>query len=618
MTGICLAGGAPDASARVDAMLAHMDQEGGFRTGALSLGPDLAAGRAFRGRLASEHPPAEGPGGVTVLIDGEIFDEDGPLARPEDRIAELYRSERLDRIAWLNGSFAAAIIDRAKDRVVVASDRLGSRPLFVWQNGRGFGVASRLDALLADDRVPRRLSTQGLIETLSLQRTTGDQTQYADIHASRAAELWTLRNGNLERRHTRRLAWKRPDFDEREGAERLAAGLQAAVARRTSDRVRHGLLLSGGLDARTVLAAAANGTDKPECLTAGPWRNQEVALAEASAGIAGAPFRFLENPPARLSTHFDAATRASDGLFTAPVNLFGLLPEMARCADVLLSGHGLDYTLRGYYLPCRMVRLAGSVTRLPRLRAIPDGSAETLVRNLRVGISAAAVSAILLPDVAQELEERKLRAFRRALAAADIDDPYNAWDAYILSCLGRHYAWSDFVAMESVIAHRAIAFDPEVFDLYLAMPPAWRASGRMAQRAMILLNPKLMSLPDANTRVRARYPFMAQIGLVFANAVLRKLGLKTQPALPDPTMSHGSWANFPELLRRDPIFLDRLHTLPSNPALLDTGLFRRDGLETVVNAHLGGEANHVKLLLQLLTMASWLEQHPYDGVVDDR
>lgn len=617
MTGICLAGGASDALARVDAMLARMSRQG-QQSGKLRVGPDLAAGRVYHGRLASEHAPTEGPDGVTVLIDGEIFDNDGPLARPEDLIAELYRTDRLDRIAWLNGSFSAAIVDRTKDRVVLASDRLGSRPLFVWQNGTGFGAASRLDAVLADDRVPRRLSAQGLIEVLSLQRTTGDQTQYADIRASRAAELWTLRNGNLERRQTRRLAWAQPEFDEREGAERLAAGLRAAVARRTNDPVRHGLLLSGGLDARTVLAAAAEGADKLECLTAGPWRNQEVNLADATAAAAGAPFRFFENLPARLAEHFDAATLASDGLFTAPVNLFGLLPEMAQHADVLLSGHGLDYTLRGYYLPCRMVRVAGSVTRLPRLRTISDGSAETLVRNLRVGITAASVAAILRADVAKELEERKLAAFRRALDAADIDDPYNAWDAYILSCLGRHYAWSDFVAMESVIAHRAIAFDSDVFDLYLAMPPAWRASGRMAQRAMTLLNSTLMSLPDANTGIRADRPFMAQIGMVFARALLRRLGWSRRPALPDPTMSHGSWANFPELLRRNRAFSDRLRALPTNPALLDTGLFRREGIENIVNDHLNGQSNNVKLLLQLLTIASWLGQHPYDGIVRDR
>jgi hypothetical protein len=282
-----------------------------------------------------------------------------------------------------------------------------------------------------------------------------------------------------------------------------------------------------------------------------------------------------------------------------------------------LSGHGLDYTFRGYYMPCRMARIAGSTTRLPRLRPIPDGTPETMVRNLRVGIKAAAVEAILRPSVRRELEARKIAAVRAAIADAEIDNPYNAWDAYILSCLGRHYAYSDFVAMESVIRHRALTFDSEVFDLYLAMPPEWRASGRMMQAAMVRLGPDLMRLPDANTGIRASRPFPMQIAMVFGRALARRLGLRQTTAVPDPTMTHGSWANFAELLRRDPRFAARHAGLAGDAALLDSGLFESQGLASVVRQHLDRAANHVKLLLQLLTMASWLEQHSYSGVTVD-
>jgi len=613
MSGICIAGGTADAARRVEAMLGRMSGHGQKR-GLSTPAPDLAVGRAYRGRLAAEGPPVQIDADLTVLVDGEIFTDDGPLAAPEEHLAALYRNGQADRFAWLNGSFAAIIVDRARRRVVLAGDRLGSRTLFIWHGDKGFAAASRLDALLADDRVPRRLSRQGLIELVALQRTVGDHTQYADVHALRAAELWTFEDGRAERRQTRRLAWSRPDFDEREGGERLAAAMRSATARRTADGVRHGLLLSGGLDARLVLAAARANDRTPSCITAGPFRNAEVAVAEATAERAGAPFRFVEVPPASLAGQLDPATTASDGLFGAPMNLLGMLPALATDHDVLLSGHGLDYTVRGYYLPCRMVRLGGSVTRLPALRAIPGGTPEALAANMRVGIKEHAVRAVLAPTLRDELGRYKALAIAAATENADIDDPYNAWDAYILGCLGRHYAYSDFVAMESVIAHRAITFDPEIFDLYLAMPPSWRASGRMAHAAMVALGPALMDLPDANTGVSARHSFRTQIALVFARAGLRRLGLLHREAPPDPTMSHGSWANLRELLRRDPQFVARLEHLPGCDALMDTGLFSRDGLRTTVAAHLERRADHAKLLLQLLTMASWLERHSYASV----
>lgn len=82
-------------------------------------------------------------------------------------------------------------------------------------------------------------------------------------------------------------------------------------------------------------------------------------------------------------------------------------------------------------------------------------------------------------------------------------------------------------------------------------------------------------------------------------------------------MTHGSWASFPVLLRTDAHLVARLEGLVRNPALMDTGLFAADGIGRVVEEHVTGRAKHTKLLLQLLTMASWLGAHSYSAVVAD-
>jgi hypothetical protein len=205
-----------------------------------------------------------------------------------------------------------------------------------------------------------------------------------------------------------------------------------------------------------------------------------------------------------------------------------------------------------------------------------------------------------------------------ALSSADIDDPYDAWDAFVLHCLGRHYAYSDFVAMNSVIAHRAVTFDPDVLDIYFSMKPAWRASGRMAHVAMKSLGPDLMALPDANSGFSANNGFAKQILLLFARAAARRSGLVARPPRPaDATWTHGSWSNLPELLRRDSFFVARLAGLAENAALLDSGLFEPTGLQEIVDQHLTGRTNHCKLLLELLTISGWLAQHSYSEVVYD-
>lgn len=615
MSGIALVRATSRSQLAVDGILAGLVKNGGEKWVA-RVTHDTVVGQVPLARQASRGWAQDSSFGV-VVVDGEIYGDHGPVDDPAKVILDHYLNDRMDRLAWINGSFAAIVADPRSSRIVLATDRHGSVNLFVWRSGGEITVASRVAALLADERVPRRLSIQGVSELLSYQRTIGAQTQYADIEAMPAASLWSFDGKRWRDSISRRLQWKLGTGSEAQCAEQLSDGLRRAVARRTTGDERVGLLLSGGLDARWVLAGArASGLRLPS-VTFASHDNMEVGFARACARQVGAPHRFIQIDPASLSGLQDSATDASDGLFTAPLNFFGELADLANDYDVLLSGHGLDYTVRGYYLPCRTLRVAGSNTRMPKLRAIRDGSAETVATELRIGIDPYVMQRVLASDFAASFDKRRLDAMRRALAFADIENPYNAWDAFLLHSLGRHYAYSDFVAMRGFAAHRAPAFDPDFFDVYLSMPPEWRASGRAAHAAMCRLGGELMQIPDANTGFSARIRPQNQIALLLARAAFRKVGLFCAPNLKNLTWTHGSWANYRVLMQQDPRFRVKLTALSSSAALLDTGLFTAGGLAHIVENFLGGHAGHHKLLLQLLTIDSWLRQHGYTGTVND-
>lgn len=616
MSGFCVVAGTLQAALTAGTMMDRLARYGQQRREA-ALAPDIAAGQAFHGRLAHDRGFAAAEDGVTVLVAGEIFDDNGPLADPASLIRSLYADGNMDRCAWLNGSFAALVVDASRRRVVIATDRLGSRTVFVWHDGANLSAATRLEALLQDRRVPRRLSFRGFSELFCYQRTVFDHTQYADIAAIPAGQVWTWQDGRLDRRQVRRLAWNAPAFKEAEGGERLAEVLVRAARRRTADRVRHGILMSGGLDSRLVLAATIKAGGSAECFTTACYDNNEVKLARRCAEMMGVPFHFLPSDLDRLVDGLVDATLASDGLFNAPLNLYSLWPAITAQSDALLSGHGLDYTFRGYYLPCVMLRVAGSNTRLPRLRPIPDGQPGTVAASLRVGMDPEAVRGVLRPELHRAWEERTVEAMATVRAAADVDNAYDAWDAFILHSLGRHYAYSDFVAMENYAPHRPLTFDTEVYDLYLSMPPEWRARGRIAQDAMCLLGPELMELPDNNSGIRASRPFPQQIALILARAVARRLGLAARPQLPDPCMTAGSWPDYVQLYRRHPAMRAKVEALASAPALLDTNLFDAKGVARAVDAHLSGTKNNKRLIAQLLTLASWNAATGFDQVVHD-
>ncbi|HAA93679.1 MAG TPA: hypothetical protein DCS82_05160 [Rhodospirillaceae bacterium] len=613
MAGLCLAAGNIGSEDAVARMLGRLAQPGQSKE-QVTATPELSVGHVWHHSLAHFGAPISFDDGLVCAIGGEVFDDHGLYEESASLIADLYRSDHLHRIAWLNGSFCIAVLDPNRNRVALVTDRLASKSFFVWHDEKALIASTRLDAMVAEDRVPKRISRQGIAELLVYQRTVADHTQYSDVASLPAAQIWIWENGHMKKQTARKLTWSAPDFSKSEAAEGLASALTRATARRLSDPVRHGLLMSGGLDSRAVLAATRHTGKRISCATVCAWDNTEVGLARTGSEISGMPFKLHHSDAADLAQAIAPSTAASDGLFAAPINLYSSLPAIAADHDVLLSGHGLDYTLRGYYLPCRTLEIAGSKTRLPSLRKIDDGTPESISGSLRAGISPETAKKILAPKFAAELDTRRVDAMAAALENCDIEDDYNNWDAFILHSLGRHYAYSDFVAIEETIHHRPIAFDPVVFDLYLSMPPAWRAEGKVAHEAMMQLDPELMRLADANTGFSARHGFSKQIVLQLMRAVLRRLGLLKRPHLPDPAFTHGSWLNTAVLFRQDPTWRSLAEGLAEDPALNATGLFQSGGLRQIVDEHLESKTNHNKLLMQLLTIASWFAAHPFDEV----
>ena len=169
-------------------------------------------------------------------------------------------------------------------------------------------------------------------------------------------------SGRRERRYWD-LTWRKRDFSLGEGAELLADAMRGAVARQTRGS-RVGLLLSGGLDSRAVLAAAEQGR-MGSWTTASYDANPELALARDVAAELGSEHHALIVEPKDTLAVLDRTVIESSGLYPASTPMSAFLPKVGERCDAILSGHGLDYTLRGYYLPSRFAEIAGSTIDYP-------------------------------------------------------------------------------------------------------------------------------------------------------------------------------------------------------------------------------------------------------------
>ncbi len=264
---------------RMNAALAHRgpDAEGIWSRGRMVLG--------FR-RLSiidlspeANQPLTNEDGSIGVVVNGEIYNfaelrrdlqERGHTFRSHsdcETVVHLYEEHGADCIARLDGMFAIAIWDSRAERLVLARDRSGKKPLFYrrFADG-GLAFASEVHALLRG--FPEAAVTpnlEAIDEYLTLQYVPGPHTAYREIHKLEAAHVAVVETGKAL---VTRPYWQKPAGPELSGdveelARELRRLLEAAVKKRLVADVPLGAFLSGGLDSSTIVGLMATQTSRP-------------------------------------------------------------------------------------------------------------------------------------------------------------------------------------------------------------------------------------------------------------------------------------------------------------------------------------------------------------------
>ena len=557
--------------------------------------------------------------GANVIVTGAIFNvaevaRDRPgVSTAAELIASLYDSDRLSQLAEANGQFAAAIYDRLRHRLVLITDRMATTAIHVWRQGSEVSFATQLYTLLGDRRIARKPNGDAIAQLFTMQRTIGATTPIAGVVALPAACIATFDERGEHRQAYWKLTWRPGGFDDNEGGRLMAGALRRAVARQSVGR-RNGLLLSGGVDSRLVLAAAERGR-LSGWTTASYEDNPELALARRVAAMFGAEHHTLIVDPADTLAVNDDTVVDSGGLYPASNPMSAFLPRVGQACDVVLTGHGLDYTLRGYYLPTRFLTIGGSKTRLPVLRPIPARpSGRDVFKSLRQGPPRLTIERIVRPERAAQWWRGQEELMGQVLQPwLDSDVPYNAWDAFILHAVNKHYAFTGMMAARAVADLAIPAFDNEVFELYLGMTPAMRVRGRLAHKAMRQLSPAAARLPNANTHFRTDLHQWIEVAALLARAGLRRAGLARRASLPSRSHSEGSWQNLDRLYGDETGHRRRFLEIRDRLDALTCGVLSVDGVASCIDEHLEGRKMHAKLLRQLLTYDAWVRRFQVEG-----
>jgi asparagine synthase (glutamine-hydrolysing) len=219
---------------------------------------------------AGTQPMHSATGDQHVVFNGEVYNylelrkellEKGHCFRTNtdtEVLLAAYREWGAECLQRFNGMWGFAIWDEAKQRLFLARDRLGVKPVYYLHTGNAFYFASEVKAILAVASEPSEVATELIDSYMSFGYIPGEDTLVRGIKRLMPGHYLELQNNRV----TVRRYW---DLHFSEGEDRglpyyldqTRRILENAIDLRLRSDVPLGILLSGGLDSSAVVGLLA-------------------------------------------------------------------------------------------------------------------------------------------------------------------------------------------------------------------------------------------------------------------------------------------------------------------------------------------------------------------------
>jgi asparagine synthase (glutamine-hydrolysing) len=305
-------------------------------------------------------------GSVQVVFNGEIYNyrelrrllqQKGhrfSTAGDTEVLVHLYEEYGEQGVHLLRGMFAYAIWDLKRERLLLARDRLGIKPLYYAQRGDTIAFASEAKAIFAHPDFHPEVDLEALDLYLTFQYVPGPATMFRNVRKLPPGHMLIAEDGRVEvRRFWDTVFWigeRGVDFED--AADEFKQIFVEAVRTHLVSDVPIGVLLSGGIDSSAVVAAMTTSGMTPQTFSVGfdmPGLRNELDDARIVANHFGTRHHEIvvraevADLLPRLMWHFDEPVADQ-----AAVPTYLLCKFARQHVRVVLTGEGGDELVAGY------------------------------------------------------------------------------------------------------------------------------------------------------------------------------------------------------------------------------------------------------------------------------
>ncbi len=269
MCGICGIYGIED-KALIEQMIAVLKHRGPDDSG-IYTDDNISLGHA---RLSiidlserGKQPMSNEDGNIWLSVNGEIYNFQELRAELEKKghrfysksdsevIIHAYEEYSLDFLNKLRGMFALALYDKKQNRLILARDPIGKKPLYYYFDSKLLIFASEIKAIL-EAGIRREIDEVALCAYLAYQYSLGERTLFKGVKKLLAGNMLILESGKVRIQQYWDIRENIIEAGENYFIEKLRVLLEESVRLRMIADVPIGAFLSGGIDSASVVALA--------------------------------------------------------------------------------------------------------------------------------------------------------------------------------------------------------------------------------------------------------------------------------------------------------------------------------------------------------------------------
>lgn len=490
----------------------------------------------------------------------------------------------------LDGSFVAVIWDRRKRQLLVVKDHFGLLPLYYALLPDRFAVASEIKPLLHLSDLSRQQNKKGLAQFFSFGQLIGHETFYESVKyippgawfefnqaTGRLTEdrYWTLNE----------ICAKRSSYSEAKQLDLISDAFGEAVRRQTENTGHLGLSLSGGLDARTILAVIDHDTTPIKSVCLGVEGSLDHRCATKLAGLTNRdhhPFILSDQVVADYNKNLLETVRLTDGHYLDQGIVLPTLEFYRELGvQVLLRGHAgeLMHFDKAYNY---------SLDEAAWALKTSDQLEEWLLKHLSAYMLDQ-VSRPLFADLSvEDTRELARDSLKACLKEADGIDPliHQIW--YLFTTQRLREIGLSLSMIGSVVTTRVPYYDKQLVELLMSAPAELKVGDKIHTHILRRYRPEFIKIVNANTGAPVGASRIRNIVSKFHMRVLAKLGVKGY----QPYARLGLW------LRRE--LKSMVRDVLLDECCLERGVFDPDTVRQVVRQHQDEHYNHTFLIMAMM------------------